>query len=312
MAIFYVNDVIANTAGNIKNCYTIVMKPAISIKNVTKKFGNKYALNDVTLTINKGEIFGFLGPNGAGKTTTIRCLMDYYSVTSGSVRILGKDARQHSAELKNQIGYLSSDVQLYQNWTSREHIDFVAGIKGRGRADELVALFQLDTAKKVRNLSSGNKQKLAIILAFMGSPSVLIMDEPTRGLDPLLQNQLYDLLHAYAKAGGTVFLSSHNLAEVQHLCDSVAVIKDGKIIAADTMNDILQKRLHTIQAVSTHAFNHADFTGDTIEIVAGTGKSITLRVRGSINTVLAKLARYTLTDLEITHSSLEDIFMEYY
>lgn len=288
------------------------MIPAISIKNVTKKFGSKYALNDVVLTINKGQIFGFLGPNGAGKTTTIRCLMDYYSTTSGSLHILGKDAHKHSAELKKQIGYLSSDMQLYANWTGQEHIDFIASIKGSGGATELVELFQLDVTKKVRNLSSGNKQKLAIILAFMGNPMLLIMDEPTRGLDPLLQNQLYDLLHAYAKNGGTVFLSSHNLAEVQHLCDSVAVIKDGKIIAADNMKDILQKRLHTIQAVSSRAFNHADFASDAIEIIGGSGKNITLKARGSINAVLAKLSRYDLTDLEITHSSLEDIFMEYY
>lgn len=288
------------------------MATAISIKNVSKSFGSKRALNKVSLDVEKGQIFGFLGPNGAGKTTIIRCLMDYYGVSSGSITILGHDAHQESALLKKSIGYLSSDMQLYSNWTGQTHIDFMSSIKGRGRADELVKLFHLDLGVKVQNLSSGNKQKLAIILAFLGNPDLLIMDEPTRGLDPLLQNQLYDLLHDYAKSGGTVFLSSHNLAEVQHLCDGVAVIKDGRVVAAEAMKDILQNRIHNLQAVATKDFIHTDFALKGVEIVGGTGKSISLTVRGSIAPVVAKLAHYTVTDLEVTHSSLEDVFMEYY
>lgn len=288
------------------------MEAAISIKDVTKAFGANRALDKVSLTIPKGHIFGFLGPNGAGKTTMIRCLMDYIRVTDGEITILEQDAHRNSAVLKGSIGYLSSDMQLHPNWTAKTHIDFMSGIEGRGRADELVRKFNLDLKPKVGKLSSGNKQKLAIILAFLGDPKLLIMDEPTRGLDPLLQNQLYELLRQFAAEGGTVFLSSHNLAEVQQLCDSVAVIREGKIVAAEAMKDILQLRVHVVQAVATKPINQADFKLKGVEILGGDSKSITLKARGQIDPILKALAKYSLTDLEVTHASLEDVFMEYY
>lgn len=288
------------------------MKPAIKINNVTKAFGAKRALDNVSLTVPEGHIFGFLGPNGAGKTTMIRCLMDYTHVTSGDITILGRDAHRDGAQLKTAIGYLSSDIQLHPNWTAQTHIDFLGGIEGRGRADELIKTFDLDRYQKVGNLSSGNKQKLAIILAFLGRPKLLIMDEPTRGLDPLLQNQLYELLRDFAAQGGTVFLSSHNLAEVQQLCDNVAVIRAGKIVAAEAMKDILQMRVHIIQAVAAKTVNPADFKLDGVEVLGSSGKSISLKAHGQIDPIVAALAKYKLTDLEITHASLEDVFMEYY
>jgi ABC-2 type transport system ATP-binding protein len=288
------------------------MANAISIKNVTKTFGSKRALDNVSLKVETGHIFGFLGPNGAGKTTMIRCLMDYIRPSSGAVTIIGKDAQQNSAELKDQIGYLSSDMQLHPNWTGRTHIDFLSGIEGRGRADELVKRFDLDLTRKVRHLSSGNKQKLSIILAFLGEPKLLIMDEPTRGLDPLLQNELYDLLHEFANNGGTVFLSSHNLAEVQHLCDSVAVIRDGKIVAAEAMRDILQMSVHIVQAVASKSFVRKDFDIKGVEVIGGSGKNISLKVHGEIGHVVELLSNYNLTDLEVSHANLEDVFMEYY
>ncbi len=288
------------------------MAIAISIKNVTKTFGSKHALDNVSLSVPRGHIFGFLGPNGAGKTTMIRCLMDYIRASNGEIRILGHDAHLDSAQLKNMVGYLSSDMQLHPNWTAKMHIDFISSIKGRGKADELIADFNLDVRPKVRNLSSGNKQKLAIILSFLGNPKLLIMDEPTRGLDPLLQNQLYQLLRDFAAKGGTVFLSSHNLGEVQQLCDTVTVIKDGKIVATEAMKDILQMTVHIVQAVTTKAINQADFKTHGIEILGGTGKSITLKSRGNLDLIIKSLTKYNLTDLEISHVSLEDVFLEYY
>jgi len=288
------------------------MASAINIKGVTKTFGSKRALDDVSLTIPTGQVYGFLGPNGAGKTTTIRCLMDYIRVSRGAIDILGKDAHANSAELKAVVGYLSSDVQLHDNWTGKDHVNFMASTKGRGRADELVKTFNLDLSVKVRNLSSGNKQKLAIILAFVGQPKLLIMDEPTRGLDPLLQNQLYELLREFAISGGTVFLSSHNLTEVQQLCDSVAVIRAGKIVAAEAMKDILQLRVHLVQAVATKAINKADFKLTDVEIQHSSGKTIALKARGEIDPIIKALATYNVTDLDVSHASLEDVFMEYY
>ncbi len=288
------------------------MSAAISLSHVSKSFGAKKALDDVSLTIPKGKIFGFLGPNGAGKTTTIRCLMDCMRCDSGTVTILGKDANLEGAELKRDIGFLSSDIQLHTNWSARTHIDFLSSIKGRGRADELAKLFNLDLKPKVKNLSSGNKQKLAIVLAFLGNPKILIMDEPTRGLDPLLQNQLYELLREFAKQGGTVFFSSHNLAEVQQLCDNVAVIRDGKIVADEAMQDIRRMKIHSITAVATKSFDKKMFDTKGIEIVSCSGKTIVLKVRGRIDPAMKVLGKYELTDLDVSHASLEDVFMEFY
>lgn len=288
------------------------MATAINIKQVTKRFGSKAALDNVSLKVPEGRIFGFLGPNGAGKTTMIRCLMDYIRTTDGSIKILGKDAQADSAALKSEVGYLSSDMQLNPNWTAKTHIDFMATIKGRGNADALVQRLDLDLRPKVRNLSSGNKQKLAIILAFLGEPKLLIMDEPTRGLDPLLQNVLYEMLRDFAGNGGTVFLSSHNLAEVQRLCDDVAVIREGKVVASKAMTDILQMRVHIVQATATKKIDQAALAVGDTEVISGSGKDITLKVRGKIDPVMKALSKYELTDLEVSHASLEDVFMEYY
>lgn len=285
---------------------------AIEISGVTKVFSSIKALDGVDLNIPSGQIFGFLGPNGAGKTTMIRCLMDYIRPTNGSISILGKDAQENSAELKNSIGYLSSDVQLYPNWTAKTHIEFVGSIKGYGNSKNLTKKFGLDLHRKVKNLSTGNKQKLAIILAFMGDPKILIMDEPTRGLDPLLQNQLYDLLREYTEVGGTVFLSSHNLAEVQQICHRVAVIKDGKIVSSSTMDEILQISIQIVTAISEKGFNAKDFSIEGVEVLAQGKKEIKLKVKGELNAVVKALGKYELTNLEIAHANLEDVFMEYY
>lgn len=288
------------------------MTNAITVNNVSKVFGKKHALDKVALTIPKGQIFGFLGPNGAGKTTVIRCLMDYIKPTTGTIRILSHDAHLDSAKLKSLVGYLSSDIQLHLNWTVKEHIDFIGSIKGVQRANELLEKFKLDLKPKVQHLSSGNKQKLAIILAFIGKPELLIMDEPTRGLDPQLQNQLYDLLREFTVQGGTVFLSSHNLSEVQGLCDAVAVIRDGKIVVSESMNDILQLKIHVVHAVATTAINKADFQFKNTELLMLDGKSITIKAKGNIDQINKALSKYKLTDLEVSHASLEDVFLEYY
>jgi ABC-2 type transport system ATP-binding protein len=287
------------------------MSAAIQIAGLTKRYGSFVALGDVSLEIPRGQIFGFLGPNGAGKTTTIRCLMDFIRPDAGRIRILGEPVRGNAA-LKRRIGYLSSDLQLNPGWTGRTHVEYLAGIRGFGRAREVAQRLELDTGKKAGDLSSGNQQKLAIVLAFLGRPDLLIMDEPTRALDPLLQNQLYGLLREFAAGGGTVFFSSHNLAEVQSLCDSVAVIRRGQIIAAESMGDILKVSLHNITATATQAFNEQDFHSPDIKILSHEGHSISLKVTGSIDAPVKVLAQYHLTDLEITHANLEDVFMEFY
>jgi ABC-2 type transport system ATP-binding protein len=188
----------------------------------------------------------------------------------------------------------------------------MSGVKGRGRADELVQLFDLNIHAKVRTLSTGNKQKLAVILAFLGNPKLLIMDEPTRGLDPLLQNQLYQLLKEFTADGGTVFFSSHNLAEVQQLCSNVAVIRQGEIVTTESMADILQMQVHIVRAVATTRFKGADFRLRDLEVIAHHDNMVSLKVHGGIDPLMKVLAKYELKDLEVSHASLEDVFMEFY
>ena len=189
---------------------------AIEVKNLKKHFGKIKAIDGIDFSVEKGEIYGFLGPNGAGKTTTIRCLMDFIRPTEGSITILGKDAQKHSVELNKKIGYLSGQVHLYDKWTGQQHIDFIKATNGtEDIAEKLIKRFDFDPAMKTKKLSSGNRQKLGIIMAFMTKPELLICDEPTNALDPLLQHEVYELLKEARDGGATVFMSSHNLPEVE-------------------------------------------------------------------------------------------------
>jgi ABC-2 type transport system ATP-binding protein len=286
---------------------------AVDVKSLSKRFGSKQALRDITFSVEEGTSFGFLGPNGAGKTTTIRCLMDYIRPDHGQVTLFGQDARAHSAELKRQVGYLSSDMQLYSNWTGHEHLSLIEGVRGRSdQSRRLASELDLDLSRRVKHLSSGNKQKLAIVLAFAGHPKLLILDEPTRGLDPLLQNQLYDLLRDFTTSGGTVFFSSHNLAEVQRLCDGVVIIREGSVVAERSMADLRDLQLYLIEAVTTNPL-HADlFKHAGVTVVHHSAHEISLRVQGDINPIVHALAKFHLKDLQVTHADLEDIFMEFY
>ncbi len=286
---------------------------AIAAKNVHKNFGGHQVLKDVSFEVAKGQVFGFLGPNGAGKTTTIRCLMDYIRPSHGSISVLGKDSTRDAAWLKTKIGFLSSDLQLYPNWTAQEHLDLFKAIRGDlGVASDIAKRLGLNLDTKVKRLSSGNQQKLAITLAFCGHPELLIMDEPTRGLDPLLQNELYKSIREFNDSGGTVFLSSHNLLEVQRICHDIAVIKDGTVVAAKSMSEILSLKTHIIEALSEKPMARSDFAGKDIEIIHYRHNEIICRVKGDINPVLHKLSGYPLKDLNISHASLEETFMEYY
>lgn len=285
----------------------------IEVKKLSKHFGAKKALENVSFFVPKGSIYGFLGPNGAGKTTTIRCLMDFIRPSQGTVTILGQDAYTNSAELKKHIGFLSADTELNLGWTGNDHIQLTQSIRGSSKnTTKLIKLLDLDTKLRVKSLSSGNKQKLAIILAFIGQPKLLIMDEPTRGLDPMLQNVLYDLLKEFTASGGTVFFSSHNLSEVQRVCDAVIIIKDGKIIAEKTMQDIRGMNMHVITAQSTNPFDTENLKAPGVSIATNHPHEITLTVQGDINPVLRKLVKYPITDIDISHANLEDIFMEQY
>lgn len=287
--------------------------PVIQIRNLKKYFGKVRAIDGISFEVGKGEIFGFLGPNGAGKTTTIRCMMDFIRPTGGNISVLDMDSRRASVALKKKIGYLSGDVKLYGKWTGKEHIDFIEKIRGKSKnVDKLISDLQFDTGRKFKNLSSGNKQKLGLILSLMNQPEVLIMDEPTMGLDPLLQNKIYEILKEYSENGTTVFFSSHNLPEVERICDRVGIIKDGKIASVETIKELGKKRLRKVNVRFEEKVSPKDFDIKGVESIEETADGLLLTVRGDVDAVIKKLGKYKVHDIEISHASLEDVFLGFY
>lgn len=286
----------------------------INVKNLKKHFGKTKAVDDISFEVKKGEIVGFLGPNGAGKTTTIRCLMDFLRPTQGKIEIFGQDAQKNSEKLKNDIGHLSSESTLYNSWTGLEHIHFLEKIRGISSFDEeLIENLKFDPSKKVKSLSTGNRRKLGIILALMHKPKLLVLDEPTVGLDPLLQHYIYELLKTEAAKGATVFMSSHNLAEVEKICDRVIVLREGKVVATETVGDIRSKKIYTIYTYFEGNVPKKEITIDGVELIEEFSDGLALKVKGDIKPLLTKLGSFkNLKDLEITHANLEEIFMEFY
>lgn len=285
----------------------------IQFKNLKKHFGKVKAVDGVSLEVKKGEIFGFLGPNGAGKTTTIRCMMDFLRPTNGTITILGKDSVIDTVELKKSIGHLSGNAALYDKWTGQEHIDYIETLRGKSRIlGDLVKRLKFDTSKKSKALSTGNKQKLGLILALMHEPEILVLDEPTNGLDPLLQNVIYDILREFKSRGTTIFVSSHNLPEVEKICDRVAIIREGKLIAVESMATLKKKKVYKVRAIFDGKFKKEDFAISEVENYDETSNSITLKIKKDINETVRKLYKYKLKDIEITHASLEDTFLEFY
>ncbi len=286
---------------------------AIEIKNLKKYYGNTKAVDGISFEVKKGEIFGFLGPNGAGKSTTIRTMMDFLRPTSGNIVIAGKDSHKDSVELKEKIGYLSGNVSLYEKWTGLEHIEFIESIQGKSKIlDKLYKELDFNPKIKTKNYSSGNKQKLGLILALMNEPEILIMDEPTIGLDPLLQNTIYKILKEFSAKGTTIFFSSHNLPEVEKVCGRVGIIKNGKIIAIESIKNLKAKKIYTVKVDFDEDFDKKKITSKDVEILDEINHTLILRVKRDINSLLKALNKYKIKDIEIIHSSLEDIFLEFY
>jgi len=285
----------------------------IEVNSLKKYFGKTKAVDDISFNVEKGEIFGFLGPNGAGKTTTIRTMMDFIRPTGGEIKILGLDAQKDTVELKKKIGYLSGELRLYKKWTGQDHINFVKNLNGEGDiANEIAERFGFDPALRIKSLSSGNRQKLGIVMAFMAKPEVLIMDEPTNALDPLLQNEMYELIEEVAEQGTTVFMSSHNLSEVDRVCSRVGIIKEGKMVTTESIKNLKEKRLYTITAYFKEQFDKNAFNIENVEIKKEIAEGLIMSAKGDINQLVKKLGEYNLRDLRIEHASLEDIFLEYY
>ena len=282
----------------------------IEIKNLTKYYGKIKGIEDVTFSVKKGEIFGFLGPNGAGKTTTIRTLLGFLKPTSGNAYIFGLDIDEDGIEIKQDVGYIPGDLNLYGHLTGRQFLNYFTSLRDSDMylLDELLSIFEVPLDRKIKGYSKGMKQKLGIIQAFMHDPELVVMDEPTAGLDPLLQQEFYKFLKKEKKKGRTMFFSSHILSEVDKVCDRVAIIRSGRLVALEDVDTLKNKKGKIIRVKIKE--KPSKFKGPKqIKVKDGW---IQFVASDDIDRWIKKLAKYTILDIEINDFSLEDIFMRYY
>ena len=290
---------------------------AIHVAGLTKHYGDVKAVVDLNLDVQRGEIFGFLGPNGAGKTTTIRTLMDEIRATSGLASIVGLDTHKNSVEIRKHIGYIPGDLAMYPNLTGKDTVTYFANLRGGVEWDYVNSLadrLEADLSKKVGDLSTGNRQKVGIIQAFMNKPEVLIMDEPSSGLDPLVQRTFQDMMKEVTSNGSTVFLSSHTLSEVQRVADRVGIIRAGRLVTVEGVQDLRSKAIRRVDMffdspVEASVFSAVHGARD-IEV---RNHHLSLSFDGRMEDLLrAASTHYTLTDINSQEADLEEIFLTYY
>ena len=288
----------------------------IRTRGLTKSYGSVAAVVDADMEVRRGEVFGYLGPNGAGKTTTIRMLLDHIRPTSGSAAVFGMDTRANSVPIKRRVGYLPGEFSLYESMTGEEVLTYMANLRGGvdwDYARDIAERLDANLGRKFSQLSRGNKQKVGLIQAFMHRPELIVLDEPTSGLDPLMQQAFYDMIDEVKADGRTVFFSSHNLPEVERVCDRVAFIRGGRLIAVEDVSDIVQKAFHRFEARIAD-----DFTAEEFESLPGvaavnvSSDAVTFDVIGSPDAVIKTLARHSVTKLFTHESALEDVFLAYY
>lgn len=294
------------------------MAPVIEIKNLTKFYGDVRGVENIDITVNQGEIFGFLGPNGAGKSTAIRVLLDMLRPTSGTAAVFGLDSQADSIEIHRRIGYLPGELAMYDRMTARQMLGYFASISGLDSLSEMHALadrFQLDLDRPFRSYSSGNRQKVGLVHAFMASPELVILDEPTTSLDPLMQQEFYRLLDELKEEGRTVFLSSHVLPEVERVADRVAIIRAGHIVAIERIVDLKAQARRVIEVTfeSPVPMNEFDGLGSVADIAAlPDGRSLSFTVVGSMDELVKALARHPVRNMVSANGNLEDVFLEFY
>ena len=288
----------------------------IDTAKLTKYYGKQLGIEDVDLEVKRGEVFGYLGPNGAGKTTTIRTLLDFIRPTSGSATVFGLDIRQSSVDIHRRVGYLNGELALYNNMTGEDLLKYLGNLRGGldwKYVRELAARFQCDLSRRIQGLSMGNKQKLGLLQAFMHKPELLILDEPTNGLDPLMQHEFYDLLTETKKEGRTIFLSSHILPEVEKVCDRVGIIRQGKLVTVETIetlksHSVRQLEIHFARAIPKEKFSNVQGIRDILV----QDKLLTCNVVGSLDALVKAAAQFEVINIISHEPSLEDIFMTYY
>jgi ABC-2 type transport system ATP-binding protein len=290
--------------------------PAIETEALTKRYGRHRGIEDVSFAVGAGEVFGFLGPNGAGKTTTIRTLLDLIHPTAGSARIFGLDSRRDSVAIRARLGNLPGDFGFGREATGREALRLlsrVRGVDGGARAEELAQRFRADLDRPLGQLSRGNRQKIGLILATFHQPELLILDEPTGGLDPLMQEEFLALVAEERERGAAVFLSSHELDEVQRVCDRVGIVRGGRLVAVERIAELLGKarRHFTVELADPVGLERLRSLPGVAEFEIA-GSRATFTAGGDLDAVVRELAGHHVHDLEATHPSLEEVFLGYY
>lgn len=283
----------------------------IKISKLTKYYGKSRGIVDLDLAVNKGEFFGFIGPNGAGKSTTIRTLLGLIAPTGGSAQIFGMDIVKDKQAILKKVGYLPSETSFYSGMKVKDVLKLSADLRKidcSAQAKLLCERLQLDMARKVEDLSFGNRKKVSIVCALQHCPELLILDEPTGGLDPLMQKEFFDILRERNKQGTTIFLSSHVLSEIQRNCTRAAIIRDGRIIACDSVDALSKTNAKRITVHGQVNLEELDGVRDMKE----SGDSISFLFSGDINALIRFLSSSKLTDLTVTEPDLEEIFLHYY
>lgn len=284
---------------------------AIELCALTKRYGRARGISNLTFEVEQGEFFGFIGPNGAGKSTTIRSLVGLLRPTDGACRVLGADCWRESRRVHAQIGYLPSENAFYPGMNVKEVLKLSARLRGLDcdrEAERLCGLLQLETGKKAAELSFGNRKKLAIICALQHDPQLLILDEPTGGLDPLMQRAFFDILRERHKAGRTIFFSSHILSEVQENCERIAVIRNGELAACDATRNLIPHNVKTVRFTGQAALDGLP----GVRKLTWDGQTCQFLYYGEMNALLRQLAAGHVQDLQISQPDLEEVFMHYY
>lgn len=287
----------------------------VEVRNLKKYYGRARGVEDVTFDVEEGEIFGFIGPNGAGKSTTIRTLLALIHPTSGSATIFGKDCIRCAREIARDVGYLPSEVFYYDGMRVIDLLKYSASFYKKDctqRIRELAGAMNLDLKKKIDDLSFGNKKKVGIVQGLLHEPKLIILDEPSIGLDPLMQQTFFDLLREENGKGATILFSSHILSEVQKLCSRVAIIKEGRIINIDTISALKENSYKKIAVETVAPADSAQFTFGGVTNLQVKDSSVSFIYRGSVNAILKRLAAMELSNVSIGEPDLEEIFMHYY
>ena len=293
------------------------MDSIIHTEKISKLFGDVEAVVDVDLDVRPGEIFGYLGPNGAGKSTTIRMLLDHIRPTRGSGTVFGLDIRRDSVEIRRNIGYLPGEFALYDNMTGQAMLQYFSNLRGGvdwQYVDDLATRLDVELDRRYSELSRGNKQKVGLLQALMHKPKLVILDEPTSGLDPLIQHEFYEILDEVKAEGRTVFFSSHVLPEVQRISDRVGIIRKGRLVAVEDVDELIDRAaLHRFEIefasdVSQSDFEHLGGASD----LSVNGRMLTVSIAGSPNALIKAAARHEIVRLVTHEASLDDIFLTFY